>query len=112
MAAQHDVIRCVTDLPMEKQYLQLAFAVFLLAVCILGLALTFHLLRKWREYSDEDQQNPDTMLSKFREMHSRGELSDEEFRKITTDIRARIQVTTTSSEETEIVFSEDASKAD
>lgn len=97
---------------MENQYLQLAFAVFLLAVCILGLALTFHLLRKWREYSDEDQHNPDTMLSKFREMHSRGELSDEEFRKITTDMRARIQEPATVSEEAEVVFTEDASKAD
>ncbi|GAA4425250.1 hypothetical protein GCM10023155_12140 [Bremerella cremea] len=97
---------------MEKYYLQLAFAVFLLAICILGLALTFHLLRKWREYSDDDQQGPDGMLSKFREMHSRGELSDEEFRKIKTDIKARIQEPATVSEEAEPVFTEDASKAD
>lgn len=97
---------------MENQYLQLAFAVFLLAVCILGLALTFHLLRKWREYSDEDQHHPNTMLSKFREMHSRGELSDEEFRKIKTDMSARIQEPATVSEEAEVVFTEDASKTD
>lgn len=97
---------------MENQYLQLAFAVFLLAVCILGLALTFYLVRRWREYSDEDQHNPNTMLSKFREMHSRGELSDEEFRKITTDMKARIQEPAIVSEEAEVVFTEDASKAD
>jgi len=97
---------------MENQYLQLALAVFLLAVCILGLALTFHLLRKWREYSDDDQHNPDTMLSKFREMHSRGELSDEEFRKIKTDMSARIQEPATVSEEAKVVFTEDASRAD
>ena len=52
------------------------------------------------------------MLSKFREMHSRGELSDEEFRKIKTDIKAKIQEPATVSEETEVVFAEDASKAD
>ncbi len=97
---------------MEKQYLQLALAVFLLAVCILGLALTVHFLRKWREYSDEDQHGSNSMLSKFREMHSRGELSDEEFRKIKTDIRARIQEPVTVSEDDQVVFTEDASKAD
>lgn len=97
---------------MENQYLQLALAVFLLAVCILGLALTVHFLRKWREYSDDDQHSQDAMLSKFREMHSRGELSDEEFRKIKTDIRARIPEPETVSEDEEVVFTEDASKVD
>ena len=97
---------------MENQYLQLALAVFLLAVCILGLALTVHFLRKWREYSDDDQQSQDAMLSNFREMHSRGELSDEELRKIKTDIRARIQEPETPSEDEQVVFTEDASKAD
>ncbi len=97
---------------MENQYLQLAFAVFLLAVCILGLALTFHFVRKWREYSDEDQHGSNSMLSKFREMHSRGELSDEEFRKIKTDMSARIQEPAIVSEEAEVAFTEDASKTD
>ena len=97
---------------MEKQYLQLAFGVFLLAISILGLALTVHLVRKWREYSDDDQLGSDAMLSKFREMHSRGELSDEEFRKIKTDIKATIQKPVTGSEETEAVLTEDSSQAD
>lgn len=97
---------------MEKWYLELALAVFLLAVCILGLALLFHLLRRWREYSDDDLQTPDAMLSKFREMHSRGELSDEEFRKIKTDIKARIQEPAIVSEDSGTASEEDASRVD
>ncbi len=97
---------------MENHYLKLALAVFLLAVSILGLALTVHFLRKWREYSDDDQQSHDAMLSNFREMHSRGELSDEEFRKIKTDMRSQVQEPAIVSEDDQVVFTEDASKAD
>ncbi|MHC2067490.1 hypothetical protein ACYFX5_08460 [Bremerella sp. T1] len=45
-------------------------------------------------------------------MHSRGELSDEEFRKIKTDMSARIQEPAIVSEEAEVAFTEDASKTD
>lgn len=102
--------RTLFTVAMEKWYLELALAVFLLAVCILGLALLFHLLRRWREYSDDDLPTPDALLSKFREMHSRGELSDEEFRKIKTDISARIQEPVTVSDDGRTASAEDASR--
>ncbi len=94
---------------MEKWYLQLALSGLLLAACLLGLALSIHFVRKWRDNSDDDQQRAESLLSKFREMHSRGELSDEEFRKIKTDISARIHVAVTVSEDASTAASTSAS---
>jgi len=84
---------------MEDWYLELALALLLLAVSLAALAIAILLLRRWREYSGEDQQHPEAMLSKFREMHSRGELSDEEFRKIKTDISAQMQAVAASNDD-------------
>jgi len=76
---------------MSQWYLELAQAVALLAASLLGLALVVHFLRNWRDNSDGDQESGQAMLSKFREMHSRGELTNDEFRKIKTDISTRIR---------------------
>jgi uncharacterized membrane protein len=76
---------------MSQWYLELAQAVALLAVSLLGLALAIQFVRSLRDNSVNDQESGQAMLSNFREMHSRGELTTDEFRKIKTDISTRIR---------------------
>ena len=61
-------------------------ASLLLAVVLLVLACGIVLVRKLRGGDGEDAQSPRDMLTKFREMHFQGDLSDEEFRTIKTTL--------------------------
>ena len=71
------------------------------AVIFLLLASAVALVRKyqrdgtlWKRLSDstaEDGQDPSELLSKFRELHSRGTLSDNEYRTIRTKLASRIK---------------------
>ena len=47
----------------------------------------------WKIRAESTQQEPGAseLMSKFRELHSRGELSDAEFRTIKTTLAARLQ---------------------
>lgn len=47
-------------------------------------------MRKFRDRTGNDQGNTHSMLSNFREMHSQGGLSDDEFRKIKTDMSTQL----------------------
>jgi hypothetical protein len=53
-------------------------------------ALGVMVLRKWRGSSADDQPSANELLTKFRELHSRGGLSDHEYRTIKTKLATQI----------------------
>ena len=55
---------------------------------LLALAILF--LRRWRGGAADDQQDASELLTKFRELHVRGGLSDDEYRTIKTKLATRI----------------------
>lgn len=54
------------------------------------LACALLVLRKWRGDSAEDQLTSDELLTKFRELHARGSLSEDEYRTIKTKLAAQL----------------------
>jgi hypothetical protein len=53
-------------------------------------ALALVALRKWRDGSYDTQQDAGELLTKFRELHGRGGLSDDEYRTIKTKLATRL----------------------
>ncbi len=53
-------------------------------------ALAVLLLRKWRGRAYDVQPKASELLTKFREMHGRGTLSDDEYRTIKTKLARQI----------------------
>ena len=65
-----------------------------IAFCVLGIGmglLAYYFVRRLRGSTEEDQVSTSDMLTKFREMHAEGVLSDEEYRTIKTNLSARLQ---------------------
>jgi uncharacterized membrane protein len=60
------------------------------AVIFALLALAVLVMRRWRGGAAEDQPDASEMLTKFRELHLRGGLSDDEYRTIKTTLATRI----------------------
>jgi uncharacterized membrane protein len=54
------------------------------------LALVLLALRKWRGGSAEDRPAASELLTKFRELHVRGSLSEDEYRTIKTKLAAQL----------------------
>ena len=75
---------------MVESYLQLAQTIALLVFSLIALILIIHFMRKFRDRTDNNQETTHSMLSNFREMHSEGGLSDDEFRKIKTDMSTQL----------------------
>jgi uncharacterized membrane protein len=67
---------------------ELILWVTVLAVLI---AVAYYLLRKIRAKTVQQEPEASELLSKFRELHSEGELSDEEFRTIKTTLSAKLR---------------------
>jgi hypothetical protein len=65
-------------------------AALLMASILILFALAILFLRKWRGGAAEDQHDPTELLTKFRELHVRGGLSDDEYRTIKTKLATRI----------------------
>ena len=61
--------------------------VVLFAIILVGAWL----MRRLRGRDGEDENAPSEMLTKFGEMHSRGELNEEEYRTIKTVLAAEFQ---------------------
>ncbi len=61
----------------------------LLVMCGLGIGIL--LLRKLRPVPAKQESTASELLSKFRELHSEGELSDAEYRTIKTRLAAELQ---------------------
>jgi uncharacterized membrane protein len=61
-----------------------------LAVLAAMIAVAAYLIMKIRAKTLQREPPASEMLSKFRELHSRGELTDEEFRTIKTTLTAQL----------------------
>ena len=55
------------------------------------LALAFTALRRWRGSASDAQPDASELLTKFRELHGRGTLSDDEYRTIKTKLARRVE---------------------
>lgn len=62
-----------------------------LAVLTLLVVVAVYGVRRFRDVVDEDEAGPSEMLSKFRDLHLQGDLSDSEFRTIKTVLGAKLQ---------------------
>jgi hypothetical protein len=71
---------------------------FALILVLIALALAF--LRKWRGSDADDQRDPTELLTKFRELHVRGGLSDDEYRTIKTKLATRSEAKLNNNEDT------------
>ena len=71
------------------------FAVILglLACAVIGL-------RKWRGDAADDQPGASELLTKFRELHARGGLSDDEYRTIKTKLATQLDSELSSNDKT------------
>ena len=61
------------------------------AVLATVLAVAYYVITKIRPEPEKKEPQASQWLSKYREMHSRGELSDEEFRTIKTKLAEQLQ---------------------
>ena len=69
----------------------LAQAALWFAVIFALSALAVVALRKWRGSANDAQQDTSELLTKFRELHGRGTLSDDEYRTIKTKLARRVE---------------------
>jgi hypothetical protein len=60
------------------------------AVALTVSALAVAALRKWRGDANEGQPQVNELLTKFRELHGRGGLSDDEYRTIKTKLATQL----------------------
>jgi hypothetical protein len=70
--------------PLSQAALWFAAIFALLALAVLGL-------RKWRGGSADDQLSASELLIKFRELHLRGSLSEDEYRTIKTKLAGQLE---------------------
>ena len=68
-------------------------AEFVLWAALLAMlvAVAIYTIRRIRAAPSQQEPRASELISKFRELHSRGELSDAEFRTIKTTLAARFQ---------------------
>ena len=57
-------------------------AIILFTAVVALVAVGAYAVSKWRDAIDDDTSSASELLTNFREMHSRGDLTDEEFRTI------------------------------
>jgi hypothetical protein len=60
------------------------------AVALAVSALAIAALRKWRGDANDGQPQANELLTKFRELHVRGGLSDDEYRTIKTKLATQL----------------------
>jgi uncharacterized membrane protein len=82
---------------LESSTAQLIFWTALLAVLVAAGA---YVVTRLRGSAGENQAAAGDLLSNFREMHSQGELSDEEFRTIKTLLADKLQRETNNTDKT------------
>lgn len=68
-----------------------AQVVILIAVVACLATMGFYIARKLRDDTTDDQPASSELLTKFKELHARGGLSDEEFRTIKAKLAAQLQ---------------------
>ncbi len=62
-----------------------------IAVLAVLVAIAYYVIEKIRPKTVQKEHKASQWLSKFRELHSKGGLSDEEFRTIKTTLAAQLQ---------------------
>ncbi len=78
----------------------LSLAAFWFAAIFALLALTFMLMRRYRDRAAKDRLVAGEMLTKFREVHAKGGLSDDEYRTIKTKLAVQLEVELNNKEQT------------
>ena len=78
----------------------IAQALLLLAAIIALTAGGIFFVRRFRGGSDDDSPKASKMLTKFRDLHAKGDLSDEEFRTIKTKLAVELQKELNDNDET------------
>jgi uncharacterized membrane protein len=78
----------------------LAQAVVLFTVMAVLIAIGVYVVGRFRGRDSNDQLDASDHLTKFREMHASGELSDEEFRTIKSQLATQLQAELNDSEKT------------
>lgn len=61
-----------------------------LILCVL-IAAAFFVMAIFRDYTAQDRENPEEVLANLREMHLKGDISDEEFRTIQSTTHSHLQ---------------------
>ncbi len=79
---------------------QLVVAVAALAILVAIGSIGIQLADRYRAKAVQKEPSSGDLLTKFREMHSRGVLSDEEFRTIKTTLTERLQTELKNKDET------------
>ena len=74
-------------------------ALWFAAIFVL-LALAAAIVRRWRGGSADDQPSSSELLTKFRELHVRGTLSEDEYRTIKTKLATQLEAKLSDSEKT------------
>jgi uncharacterized membrane protein len=62
-----------------------------LAILFVIVLLGAYFLRRFRDHDGDDENEPGQLLTKFGEMHSRGDLSETEYRTIKTVLATEVQ---------------------
>jgi uncharacterized membrane protein len=76
---------------MQNALESLSEAALLFAAIFVLTALGIAFARRFRDRADKDIAESSAMMSKFRELHSEGGLSDEEFRTIKTKLAGELK---------------------
>lgn len=66
----------------------------MLVLCVL-IAAGFYVMASFRDYTAQDREKPEDVLANLREMHLKGDISDEEFRTIQATTHSHLQGATT-----------------
>ena len=76
---------------LEFPTITLAQALLMLGLGIAVMAVVVYFARRYRDDDGEDRVGANNMLTKFRELHAKGDLSEEEFRTIKTKLASQLQ---------------------
>jgi hypothetical protein len=75
------------------EFLQKPAAQLIISVAILAMisVLAVYIVRNWRDRTTDDRLSANDLLSNYREMHSRGEITEAEFRTIKRTLKGRLE---------------------
>ena len=76
----------------------LSWAALWFAAIFALLALAIVAVRRFRGGAADDQPGPNELLAKFRDLHARGGLSDDEYRTIKTKLATQVEAELSSSD--------------
>ena len=72
----------------------------LLFAILVAMAIGVHVLGKWRDHGGNDREDRASVLTNFQEMYERGEVSEEEFREIKSQLAGKVPAKLNDSDDT------------